>query len=174
MKFISFLLLASLTIAECCRTDFDCAQCHTCKANICVPVADHTDPNDECPFRCGVKTVCGPMHICVFQQRPSCKCDWLEGNCVEESTDINEAPSVEEMQKQGLSDLEIKEILYYLHTERRNEHKDHYHILPEDHAEAHDFMMLTIIILLSLVMSVILCAISSIKHQKSKKEIKSR
>lgn len=174
MKLLFFFLLAGLAIVDCCRIDFDCAQCHTCKANICVPVADHTDPNDECPFRCGVKTVCGPMHICVFQQRPSCKCDWLEGTCVEESADINETPSVEDMQKQGLSDVEIKEILYYLHTERRNEHKGHYHILPEDHAAAHDYMMINFTILLLLVMSVLLCAISTIKYKENEKEIKSR
>lgn len=172
------IFLLGVTVACGCRSDYDCAQCHTCKASICTAVPDYTDPNEECPIRCNVKTVCGPTHICVFQQRPTCSCDWLEGTCNEEPEAVLIIPTVEEMQRQGLSDVEIKEILYYLKDEHRDPHKGHYHILPEDHAAAHDFIMIGVTLLTVSSLTVILCAFScmyKILHARElEKEIKSR
>jgi len=178
MRYFLFCLLCLVVSAAACVSDFDCAQCHSCKAHICTPVPAYTDPNDECPIRCDIKTVCGPTHICVFKQRPSCVCDWLEGTCRADAEETPPVPSIEEMQRQGLSDSEIKEILYFLKEDRQNPHRGHYHILPEDHAAAHDFIMLGNVVLVLLSLAVSLCAMSCmyrIKNaQKLNNEIKKR
>lgn len=166
---VFFLFLVGLAVANACVSDFDCAQCHTCKAHICTPVPTYSDPNDECPYRCNVKTVCGPTHICVFQQRPSCTCDWLEGVCREEELPFV-VPSLEEMHRQGLSDGEIKEILYFLKEDRQHPHRGHFHIVPEDEAAAHDFIVISNMVMLLLFLSIMLCAISCMYRISNRRE----
>ncbi len=153
-----------LAVAAACKTDFDCAQCHTCRGGICTAVADYTDPSDECPERCGVKTVCGPLHICVFQKRPTCNCDWMEGVCIEEPASIS-LPTIEELHTRGLTDADILELLEQFRTEHEryhsNAHKDHYHLLPQDEATAHDMLLLhgtvTVLLMVAIVLGFGMC-----------------
>lgn len=139
------LLLLVSTVVTACKLDFDCAQCHACKGGVCTPAPDYTDPNDECPERCGVKTVCGPLHICVFQKRPTCNCDWMEGVCIEEVVPVT-LPTMEELEQRGLSDDDIKELMLQLreehHRYHKDEHKGHFHILPDDEVHAHDIIFI--------------------------------
>lgn len=162
----AILLLSLLAcVAAACQTDFDCAQCHSCRGGVCTAVADYTDPNDECPDRCGVKTVCGPLHICVFQKRPTCNCDWMEGACIEEPAPVVVVPTIDELQARGLSDTDIVELLHQFKVEHSRyhseEHKGHYHLLPEDSAAAHDALLLhgvlLVVLLATLMMGFGMC-----------------
>lgn len=156
-----WLVCLFVHVALACKSDFDCAQCHTCKAGACTPVAVYTDPNEECPVRCDVKTVCGPLHICVFDRKPTCNCDWMEGTCVPEPT-IVIPPTVEELHKRGLSDADVAELMQQISDYHRNAHQGHLHILPEDHASAHEYLFLLNVVMsmftIGVVVSVIACA----------------
>jgi hypothetical protein len=163
MRWWLFCLLFHVVIA--CKSDFDCAQCHSCKAGVCTPVAVYTDPNEECPERCEVKTVCGPLHICVFERKPTCNCDWMEGVCVPEPT-VVVPPTVEELHKRGLSDTDIIELLQQISQAHQQYHRDahrgHPHILPEDEMSAHDFMFIQntvmMVLFLAVIIGVLACA----------------
>lgn len=154
------LLCAVVVLAAGCQTSFDCAQCHACRNGVCSAVADYTDPNDECPERCGVPTVCGPLHICVFERRPTCNCDWMEGVCVDEPV-LLVVPTTDELQRKGLSDADITEIIELMREEHRrllqDAHKDHNHILTHDEATAHDiiFIQNTMMFMVSLAVVII-------------------
>lgn len=178
---VPLLVLLLVTAASACKLDFDCAQCHFCKNGVCTPVADYTDPNDECPERCDVRTVCGPLHICVFEKRPTCNCDWMEGVCIEDEVDLP-APTLEELQARGMSDADIVELLEQLRDEHRryhkDAHKDHFHILPEDDAAAHDIIFIhnSIMILLfaAVVSAVIVCSWRRVVDEEQRRNIKAQ
>lgn len=158
-----------------CQVDFDCSQCHFCKNHVCTPVPDYTDPNEECPIRCNVRTVCGPLHICVFEHRPTCNCDWLEGTCRPDPEEpiIAELPPVDVLHGRGFSDDDIRELMEHVKQERayhRDLHKDHFHILPDDESAAHDFIMIYTAVLVILFVAIILCVISCLWRRLLDKE----
>jgi hypothetical protein len=169
------VFLIFVCVVNGCQVDFDCSQCHFCKNHVCTPVPDYTDPNEECPIRCNVRTVCGPLHICVFEQRPTCNCDWLEGICRPEPTEpaAQDVPSLEDLHSRGFSDNEIKELIEHVrqeHTYQQNLHKDHFHILPEDEQHAHEFIMISTVLMIILAVALMMCFTSCLWKQLLAKE----
>lgn len=160
MRALVLLLCVVVVAVAGCQISFDCAQCHVCRNGVCTAAADYTDPNDECPERCGVPTVCGPLHICVFQRRPTCNCDWMEGVCVDEPVAVV-VPTVDELHRKGLSDVDVTELMALMREEHRRllreAHKDHEHILTIDEASAHDiiFIQNTMMFMVSLAVIII-------------------
>lgn len=160
-----YLLVSILWVAACgaCMMDFECPQCHTCNNGVCKPVPMHTDPNDECPVKCDTKMLCGPVHICVFKDRPTCECDWMEGVCIDQTPPPIELPPIETLHALGLSDDDIRMTIEQIRNEQRyyhrNPHKDHDHILPEDSAAAHDFILFANAVMLILSVATIISSV---------------
>lgn len=70
-----------------CKIDADCDPCHLCSADgICHQVPPFTDPGSHCgdSLICGVRSVCGPLAHCVLEHKPSCRCHYGTGLCLEE------------------------------------------------------------------------------------------
>lgn len=172
---IYFLLLAACVVScTACMMDFECPQCHTCDSGVCHPVPIHTDPNDECPIKCDVKMLCGPRQICVFKDRPTCQCDWMEGVCVDQTPVPVELPPIETLHAMGMSDDDIKMTIEQIRNEQRyyhrNQHKDHFHISSEDSAAAHDFILIANIIMSILSVAVIVGAVGCMWRTLLKRE----
>ena len=174
MKTVVVLLILVCAVGGC-QVDFDCSQCHFCKNHVCTPVPDYSDPTEECPVRCNVRTVCGPLHICVFEQRPTCNCDWLEGVCRPEpvtAVDVD-VPTLEVLHSRGFSDNEIKELMEHIKQEtnyHQNRHEGHFHILPDDENAAHDFIMIYTAVLVILSAAIVICVTSCLWKRLLDKE----
>lgn len=121
------LLVFVVEMAASCSSFMDCPTCHRCTdEGACVIVLPFTDPNGECPVYCEVKTVCNFQQICVYDERPSCNCEWLTGECLRENRTSVQTRVVrtEELVDRGYSDDDIRMIVEIINQEHKHHERN--------------------------------------------------